>query len=77
MSVFEILEQVKDKESFLIFLRELAKDSAANPDEWENQTIADYLESISAWLESDEREITAFTDLKEVAKLFYVGKIYE
>ena len=41
--------------SFLIFLESLAKDYDENHDEWENWTISDYLERISAWIkDSDE-----------------------
>lgn len=77
MSVYETLEQVKDKESFLVFLRSLAGDSETNPDEWENGTIAEYLESIAAWVEDCDKEDAFHLDFKEAAKLFYAGKIYE
>ncbi len=33
MSVYELLEQVKDRDSFLIFLESLAKDYDENHDE--------------------------------------------
>ena len=39
MSVYELLEQVKDRDSFLIFLESLAKDFDENRDEWGNWTI--------------------------------------
>ena len=77
MSVYESLEQVKDRESFLSFIKDLAWDSANNKDEWQNCTIADYLESIAAWIEDSDNEELTNLDFKEVAKLFYVGKIYE
>ena len=77
MDIYELLEQVKNKRSFLLFLRSLARDSETNPDEWENRTIAAYLESIAAWMESDDKGVISNTDLKEMATAFYVGKIYE
>ena len=77
MSVYESLEQVKDRESFLSFIKDLAWDSANNKDEWQNCTIADYLESIAAWIEDSDNEELTNLDFKEVAKLFYAGKIYE
>ena len=77
MSLFETLEQVNDRESFLTFIRSLSKDCAENPDEWQNGTIGDYLESISAWMESCDQKEFAQMDFKEAAKLLYVGKIYE
>ncbi len=76
MSIYEESVQVNDRNSFLVFLRSLAKDFAENPDEWENRTITDYLESISAWVE-DSVEEPEQVDFKKMAKLFYVGKIYE
>ena len=76
MSIYEESVQVNDRNSFLVFLRSLAKDFAENPDEWENRTITDYLESISAWVE-DSVEEPEQVDFKKMANLFYVGKIYE
>ena len=76
MSIYEESVQVNDRNSFLVFLRSLAKDFAENPDEWENRTITDYLESISAWVE-DSGEEPEQVDFKKMANLFYVGKIYE
>ena len=77
ISAFEALEKVEDKESFLVFLSCLSKDYVTNHDEWENLTIDAYLESISAWLRSDDNKEVSHTDFKEMAKAFYVGKIYE
>lgn len=76
MSVYEVCERVNDKESFLVFLKCLAKDFDENHDEWENQTIEAYLESILAWLK-DSGEEMEYIDFKKMAKLFYSGKIYE
>ena len=76
MSIFEECKQVNDRDSFLAFLKNLAADFSDNPDEWENRTIKDYLESISSWVE-DSGEESEHIDFKKMAKLFYVGKIYE
>ena len=57
MSVYELLEQVKDRDSFLFFLESLAKDYDENHDEWENWTISDYLERISAWIKDSDRKL--------------------
>ena len=81
MAVFDQIESVKDTDSFARFLNALAKDFKDNSDEWQNQNIEDYLESIAAWIHdwtdlhgNDEFEQL---DLKELAKIFYAGKIYE
>ncbi|MBR6255976.1 MAG: hypothetical protein IKR23_01245 [Lachnospiraceae bacterium] len=81
MAVFDQIECVTDLDSFAKFLNALARDYEDNPDEWENLSIGDYLESIAAWIKdwtdlhgNDEFEQL---DLKELAKIFYAGKIYE
>ena len=76
MSVYELLEQVKDRDSFLIFLESLAKDYDENRDEWGNWTISDYLESISVWIKDSDENFETI-DFKKMAEIFYVGKIYE
>lgn len=81
MAVFDEIESVKDTDSFALFLNALARDYKDNPDEWQNQSVGDYLESIASWIKdwtdlhgNDEFEQL---DLKELAKIFYAGKIYE
>ena len=77
MSVYEICEQVKDRKSFLEFIKALSKDAVQNSDEWKNMTVSDYLESISSWIEDTKDDELKHIDFKEMAKVFYVGKIYE
>ena len=78
MEVFDRIENVNDKDSFTCFLKALAQDYKDNHDEWKNWSIEDYLKSIAAWIE-DTNENNGFEQLyfKELAKIFYVGKIYE
>ena len=57
MDVNKSLEQVNDRESFGTFLKCLSKDFDENHDEWENWTIAEYLESISAWIKDSGEEL--------------------
>ena len=78
MEVFDRIENVKDTDSFTCFLKALAQDYKDNHDEWKNWSIEDYLKSIAAWFE-DTNENNEFEQLyfKELAKIFYVGKIYE
>ena len=58
------------------FLEILAKDYDENHDEWENWTISDYLESISAWIKDSDENFETI-DFKKMAEIFYIGKIYE
>lgn len=66
------------------FLQELGRDSSSNKDEWENQEITSYLESIAMWVEAMEGcyrnmngEMPTDINWQFLATLFYVGKIYE
>ena len=81
MTVYDQIEKVSDADSFIVFLNSLAKDYRDNHDEWENWNIDAYLESISAWLNAskDSHGNGEFEqlDFNALAKLFYVGKIYE
>jgi hypothetical protein len=81
MELFDRIENVTDTESFTSFLDALSQDFKDNHDDWQNQSIDDYLMSIASWIEdwenshdNDEFEHIGF---KELAKIFYVGKIYE
>ena len=81
LEVFDQIENVKDTDSFACFLNALAQDYKDNHDEWENWSIEDYLKSIAAWINDceDPHGNSEFEqlDFKELAKIFYVGKIYE
>lgn len=82
MNPFEMIELIESKEQFIDFLNSLSADSIENSNEWENNSIENYLESIAAWVDSysscPRNDIDwDKVDYKLIAKLFYVGKIYE
>ena len=81
MAVFDQFESVTDTDSFALFLSNLAQDYKDNHNEWQNWSVDDYLKSISAWIkdwaELHGNEEFELLDFKELAKIFYVGKIYE
>ena len=61
---------------------ELAEDAKEKTFEWKNTTISEYLESIAGWIEdTDEKSLYPVEwdkkDLKLLAKMLYMGKIYE
>ena len=51
------------------------------PDEWENKTITDYLGQMASWMDdaSISNDIIDWdnVDYKTLAKILYMGKIYE
>ena len=84
MDVYEEIKNVKTKGDLIKFLGMLAEDKRNNLEEWENQSIENYLESIQSWIEDGERfykdnstESTENINWNFIATIFYVGKIYE
>ena len=81
MSLHDEIANVYDKDSFIMYLNLLAKDSEENPQEWENTTVSQYLKSIASWIEDWSsrygNEEFEKLDYNEMAKLLYMGKIYE
>lgn len=81
-AVFAKIETITDKASFIEFLNLLEKDNAANPLEWENKTIREFLQAMSSWIEefsaSDYNDIDwEKPNYKTMAKILYMGKLYE
>lgn len=75
-------ESISNKEQLIKFINDLAKDAKEKSFEWENITISDYLESIAGWVEdNDEQSLFPVEwdkkDLGLLAKMLYMGKIYE
>lgn len=81
MAVFDEIENVNNREAFIAFLENLADDYKENNEEWVNDSISDYLERIATWIkdwgDSHGNDEFEQLDFKELAKIFYVGKIYE
>lgn len=88
----ELLEEVTDKESFLIFSNALVKDREPHEgkttdevgfvDDWANNSIWGYLESAVAWAEDSNFGENQKKELKnnpwgQFAAFLYCGKIYE
>ena len=76
------IEEITDKESLLRFMAKLIDDYRGNSGAWENTSIDGYLASIMSWIEdspsSEEGGIEwNKTDCSLIAKLLYMGKIYE
>ncbi len=75
-----IPDDVTDKESFIAFVGELNMSLKSDSNDVQNLTIESYLESMTAWIQDSEYEPNVQTQKQfwvEVAKLLYVGKIYE
>jgi hypothetical protein len=84
MDMFVQINNIKSKAEFIDFISILSEDSVNNKDEWKNNTVKDYLTSISSWVEDMEGyyinnnlQIPSDENWSFIATLFYVGKIYE
>jgi len=88
----QVLEEVKDETSFLIFVKALIADREPHEgritdevgfvEDWANNDISGFLESAVAWAESSDFGVKQRSELvenkwKQFAVFLYCGKIYE
>lgn len=69
----DVIEAIQTPAAFADFLDAIKQDFRTHPETWENQTLDDYFESISAYV----RDTAPTADFAQFAKLLYIGKIYE
>jgi hypothetical protein len=81
MSIVEIAEQVKDKDSFVGFLQALTDDHSNNKDEWENPELGRYLEAMAAFLHGSVNKSINKIDFTPswnlFARIMIAASIYE
>jgi hypothetical protein len=65
------------RDDILRTLDELREDLKAHPEEWENQTLDDYLEGMRAWLEASRRTQEDAPSWELIANLLHAGRAYE
>lgn len=81
--IFDEIEEVNSKSDLISVINHLAEDFKENISEWENTTVSEYLGAIAGWVEDNDEKSLAPVDwdnvelLKVIAKLLYMGKIYE
>ncbi len=78
----KIVEEIKTKDDFKLFLQALLEDLKENADEWENVTLVDYLEALAAWLHDldgfyKKRGETLRPSWKMMGEIFLAAKYYE
>lgn len=85
-SLFEMVNEVKDEDSFLLFIKALSKDrvdfvNKKVNDEWQNETIEKFLEVAHEWGEISKSGLEFYDKpdnaWKRCAQILYMGKIYE
>ncbi|NRS15869.1 hypothetical protein HP398_05405 [Brevibacillus sp. HB1.4B] len=79
MDLFEKCENVDSKDELIEFIKALHHDLQVNPEEWENLSLAAFLEAMESWME-DTTDMGCLPDQpewKSLAAILYIGKIYE
>ncbi|WFD11937.1 DUF7660 family protein [Tepidibacter hydrothermalis] len=85
-TLFELLSEVEDEDTFIDFIEALTKDrinSRYNKtnDEWQNNTIEDFLDSACSWGKCSKNGLEFYkkpnNQWKRCAQIIYMGKIYE
>ena len=78
----EKINKISGQEAFIQFLEDLSLDYQQHLEAWENTTIPDYLQQMASWIEDDSASPTknivwAEVDFQVLAKILYMGKLYE
>ena len=75
---------VRTKEDFIRFLREMSREREHGGEGWANPGLADYLDAVSRWMKNMEQaarntgmQVPEDPDWQFIATLFHIGKIYE
>ena len=76
------VEEIKTKDDLVLFLQLLLEDFRENINEWENVTLADYLEALAAWLHDSDgfyqkRGEKLRPSWKMMGEIFLAAKYYE
>ncbi|QDS33608.1 hypothetical protein [Brevibacillus brevis] len=79
MDLFEKCENVDSKDELIEFIKALRHDLQVNPEEWENLSLAAFLEAMESWMEDtiDMGYLSDQPEWKSLAAILYMGKIYE
>ena len=75
---------ITDRKALTIFVRNLAHDLRANPEQWENATLPEYLLAIAAWTEDMDgyyansgRQLPDTPSWSMLAEILAAAAIYE
>lgn len=78
------VDSVESRDDFVEFVDALRHNLTANPDEWQNRTLYDFLEALSAWVQDmdgyyQNNRLPAPTspNWKNVAEMMLAAKYYE
>ena len=77
-------DAVSSRDQFVDFLNALRQDAATHPEEWQNKTLDEYLEALSAWVQdmdgyykNNNRPVPTSPGWKNLAEMMLAAKYYE
>ena len=68
------IKNICTTEDFVNFIKAMENDYKLNKDEWQNTSLDTYFEAMAAGIKDAKPQID---NLNSVAKILYMGKIYE
>jgi hypothetical protein len=75
---------VNSRDQFVDFLNALRQDAVTHPEEWQNKTLDEFLEALSAWVhdmdgyyKNNNQPVPTSPDWKNVAEMMLAAKFYE
>ena len=84
MDLHEQAEAVNAREDLIVFIEALGRDLASRPEEWENQTLGDFLSAMGAWIDGMDdwhrntgKAPDAVPTWRTFARILCAARIYE
>jgi hypothetical protein len=71
------VDEIKSKEDFILFLKKLKNDFEGNCQDWENQDLTSYFESMKAWIEDTDDSNLEGNLWEVMSKIIFAPKYYE
>jgi hypothetical protein len=78
------LDSIDSREALAEFINDLRKNLIDSPEEWENATLADFLEALAAWVQdmdgyyvNNKLQVPLSPSWKLVAEIMLAAKYYE
>ncbi|WP_433958694.1 DUF7660 family protein [Cytobacillus horneckiae] len=71
------IDEINSKEDFILFLKQLTNDIEKNNQDWENQDLSSYFESMQAWIEDTDDSNFEGGLWEVMSKIILAPKYYE
>lgn len=72
----ENIERIRTVDDFVAFFDAMKNDYKTNKSKWQNISLDDFFESVSAWI-VDTQLCEDKLNFSVIAKMLYMGKVYE